>query len=217
MSENKENISFENYEKNLKLQLESKRKDLDIQLTSIIPGQFQTIKLYMWLCTFIIAGDITILNNYIKTTHTDLFTIILFSVSIIFLGYCAFFSLLALKINNTIAFPQDQYGEMSKLNSDNLEHTNGINAMISSILDAFDKNNKIINNMSKDIGKIYVFLVIGASISSFAIITSGAQIVKGEIIMSDNKEKVIKPTPQTGTTTPIIPKTRGDKPEQEKK
>lgn len=42
---------------------------------------------------------------------------------------------------------------------------NGINAMISSILDAFDKNNKIINNMSKDIGKIYVFLVIGASIS----------------------------------------------------
>ncbi len=66
MSENKENISFENYEKNLKLQLESKRKDLDIQLTSIIPGQFQTIKLYMWLCTFIIAGDITILNNYIK-------------------------------------------------------------------------------------------------------------------------------------------------------
>lgn len=94
---------------------------------------------------------------------------------------------------------------------------NGINAMISSILDAFDKNNKIINNMSKDIGKIYVFLVIGASISFFAIITSGAQIVKGEIIMSDNKEKVIKPTPQTGTTTPIIPKTRGDKPEQEKK
>ncbi len=50
----------------------------------------------------------------------------------------------------------------------------------------------------------------------FAIITSGAQIVKGEIIMSDNKEKVIKPTPQTGTTTPIIPKTRGDKPEQKK-
>ncbi|HEG6359009.1 TPA: hypothetical protein SE554_001088 [Campylobacter jejuni] len=97
MSENKENISFENYEKNLKLQLESKRKDLDIQLTSIIPGQFQTIKLYMWLCTFIIAGDITILNNYIKTTHTDLFTIILFSVSIIFLGYCAFFFLACLK------------------------------------------------------------------------------------------------------------------------
>lgn len=217
MSENKENVSFENYEKNLKLQLESKRKDLDIQLTSIIPGQFQTIKLYMWLCTFIIAGDITILNSYIKTTHISLFTIILFSASIIFLGYCAFFSLLALKKNNTIAFPQDQYGKMSKLNSDNLEHTNGINAMISSILDAFDKNNKIINNMSKDISKIYVFLILGASVSFFAIITSGIQIVKGEIIMSDNKEKVIKPTPQTGTTTPIIPKTRGDKPEQEKK
>ncbi|HHS6644387.1 TPA: hypothetical protein ACTN7E_000679 [Campylobacter jejuni] len=49
MSENKENISFENYEKNLKLQLESKRKDLDIQLTSIIPGQFQTIK---FICGF---------------------------------------------------------------------------------------------------------------------------------------------------------------------
>ncbi|TKX32401.1 hypothetical protein [Campylobacter aviculae] len=213
----KENISYENYEKNLKLQLESKRKDLDIQLTSVIPGQFQTIKLYMWLCTLIIAGDITILNSYIKITHISVFVIILFGGSIAFLGYSAFFSLIALKSNNMIAFPQDQYEKMSQLNLDNLEHTNGINAMISSVLDAFNKNNKIINNMSEDINKIYRSLIIGASVSFFAIISSGTQIVAGEIIMSDNKEKIVKPTPQTGTTTPIIPKTRGDKPQQEKK
>ncbi|ECO3962601.1 hypothetical protein AJY72_09440 [Campylobacter jejuni] len=213
----KENISYENYEKNLKLQLESKRKDLDIQLTSVIPGQFQTIKLYMWLCTLIIAGNITILNSYIKITHISIFVIILFGGSIASLGYSVFFSLIALKSNNMIAFPQDQYEKMSKLNSDNLEHTNGINAMISSVLDAFNKNNKIINNMSEDINKIYITLIIGASVSFFAIIASGTQIVTGEIIMSDNKEKIVKPTPQTGTTTPIIPKTRGDKPQQEKK
>ncbi|MGH2267508.1 hypothetical protein [Campylobacter taeniopygiae] len=213
----KENISYENYEKNLKLQLESKRKDLDIQLTSVIPGQFQTIKLYMWLCTLIIAGNITILNSYIKITHISIFVIILFGGSIASLGYSIFLSLIALKSNNMIAFPQDQYEKMSKLNSDNLEHTNGINAMISSVLDAFNKNNKIINNMSGDINKIYIALIIGASVSFFAIIASGTQIVTGEIIMSDNKEKIVKPTPQTGTTTPIIPKTRGDKPQQEKK
>ncbi|MBZ7938639.1 hypothetical protein H2277_02355 [Campylobacter sp. W0014] len=213
----KENISYENYEKNLKLQLESKRKDLDIQLTSVIPGQFQTIKLYMWLCTLIIAGNITILNSYIKITHISIFVIILFGGSIASLGYSVFFSLIALKSNNMIAFPQDQYEKMSKLNSDNLEHTNGINAMISSVLDAFNKNNKIINNMSEDINKIYITLIIGAIVSFFAIIASGTQIVTGEIIMSDNKEKIVKPTPQTGTTSPIIPKTRGDKPQQEKK
>ncbi|EAJ6151659.1 TPA: hypothetical protein ACRZSW_001427 [Campylobacter lari subsp. concheus] len=217
MSENKENISYENYEKNLKLQLESKRKDLDIQLTSIIPGQFQTIKLYMWLCTFIIVSDITILNSYIKTTHIDSFAIILFGVSIVFLAYCVFFSLLALKANNTLAFPQDQYKNMSQFNSDNLEHTNGINAMISSILDAFNENNRIINNISKDIKLIYFVLLVGAMISFFAIIVSGSQIIKGEINMSENQEKITKPQPQPGTTTPITPKTRGDKPQQEKK
>ena len=39
----KQNKNHENYEKNLKLQLESFRKDLDVMLASVIPNQLSLV------------------------------------------------------------------------------------------------------------------------------------------------------------------------------
>ncbi|ECR1448601.1 hypothetical protein F0I69_03105 [Campylobacter jejuni] len=69
----KENISYENYEKNLKLQLESKRKDLDIQLTSIIPNQIVLVRTYLWFSTLIVASILTIFSSQIKSLYFDNF------------------------------------------------------------------------------------------------------------------------------------------------
>ncbi|EJM0816316.1 hypothetical protein NNT63_000360 [Campylobacter jejuni] len=69
----KENISYENYEKNLKLQLESKRKDLDIQLTSIIPNQIVLVRTYLWFSTLIVASILTIFSSQIKSLYFDIF------------------------------------------------------------------------------------------------------------------------------------------------
>ncbi|HED6059870.1 TPA: hypothetical protein R5W04_000078, partial [Campylobacter jejuni] len=69
----KENISYENYEKNLKLQLESKRKDLDIQLTSIIPNQIVLVRTCLWFSTLIVASILTIFSSQIKSLYFDNF------------------------------------------------------------------------------------------------------------------------------------------------
>ena len=47
--------SLENYEKNLKLNLEAKRKDLDNITTSVIPSQLTLIRMFLWL-SFSIVG-----------------------------------------------------------------------------------------------------------------------------------------------------------------
>lgn len=65
----KQKPNRENYEKNLKLQLESFRKDLDIMLTSVIPNQLSLVRMYLWFNASIFGGLIAIFANQLKHIH----------------------------------------------------------------------------------------------------------------------------------------------------
>lgn len=65
----KQKQNYENYEKNLKLQLESFRKDLDAMLTSIIPNQLLLVRMYLWLNVSIFGGLVAIFANQLKYIH----------------------------------------------------------------------------------------------------------------------------------------------------
>lgn len=149
MAENKENNSFENYEKNLKLQLESKRKDLDNQLTSIIPNQLVLVRLYLWFNTFIISGILTIYLNRIKNFNFEDYQIVLIWVTIFFSLCCIILCFIAiLKISNRY-FPGDTYEKFAKFETNELEHVNGLNEMINEIFAAYKGNDKIIHNAAR--------------------------------------------------------------------
>ena len=64
-----QNQNYENYEKNLKLQLESSRKDLDIMLTSVIPNQLSLVRMYLWFNASIFGGLVAIFANQLKYIH----------------------------------------------------------------------------------------------------------------------------------------------------
>lgn len=73
----KQKQNYENYEKNLKLQLESFRKDLDAMLTSIIPNQLLLVRMYLWLNVSIFGGLVAIFANQLKYIHIyDMYAIL---------------------------------------------------------------------------------------------------------------------------------------------
>ena len=48
-------LEVKNYEHNLTMHYEAKRKELDIQLSSSMPGQMSTIKTILWI-NFLLIG-----------------------------------------------------------------------------------------------------------------------------------------------------------------
>ncbi|HDZ5005838.1 TPA: hypothetical protein RTG46_001728 [Campylobacter jejuni] len=198
MSENKENVSFENYEKNLKLQLESKRKDLDIQLTSIIPNQIVLVRLYLWFSTLIVAGILTIFSSQIKSLYfNDFFSLQTFIILSIIVTvslsiYCIFLCFIAILNISNRYFPGDAYEKLAKLEMNNLEHVNGLNEMINETFAAYKENDKIIHKAAKSLRQAFWCNFTSLIFFIFFIIILAISLSKGGEKMA-NEKKVDKP------------------------
>lgn len=192
MSE-KENILYENYEKNLKLQLESKRKDLDIQLTSIIPNQLVLVRTYLWFSTLIIASILTIFSNKIQSLYlNDFYSLQAFMIllMIIALGsstYCVILCFNAVLNFSYRFFPGDAYEKITKFKTDKLEHVNGLNEMISETFVAYKENDKIIYKAAKSLRKAFYCNFFSLILFIIFIIILAIHTTKGGEKMADDK------------------------------
>lgn len=149
----KQKPNRENYEKNLKLQLESFRKDLDIMLTSVIPNQLSLVRMYLWFNASIFGGLIAIFANQLKHIHIyDMYAILYilcFIISCASLIIGCWSALLAIRKAKSRIFPQDMCQELSDIKTNSLEHVNGLNCLISATLDAKNENQKIIEQTAQ--------------------------------------------------------------------
>ena len=202
----KQNKNHENYEKNLKLQLESFRKDLDVMLASVIPNQLSLVRMYLWFNASVFGGLIAIFANQLKYLYAYemqyiIFYIFFFVASCIFLIIGCWSSLLAIRKAKSRIFPQDMRQELSDIKTNSLEHVNGLNRLISATLDAKNENQKIIEQTAQVLVKSYRYIQISFILAIiFGIFTLYLNLMKGGVNMADNKDS--KPIAMTGTTRP---------------
>ena len=202
----KQNKNHENYEKNLKLQLESFRKDLDVMLASVIPNQLSLVRMYLWFNATIFGGIVAIFANQLKHIHIyDMYAIL---YVVCFITSCAslirgcWSALLAIRKAKSRIFPQDMRQELQAIKTNSLEHVNGINHLISATLDAKNENQKIIEQTAQVLVKSYRYIQISFILAIiFGTFTLYLNLVKGGVNMADNKDS--KPVAMTGTTKPI--------------
>ena len=201
----KQNKNHENYEKNLKLQLESFRKDLDVMLASVIPNQLSLVRMYLWFNATIFGGIVAIFANQLKHIHIyDMYAIL---YVVCFITSCAslirgcWSALLAIRKAKSRIFPQDMRQELQAIKTNSLEHINGINHLISATLDAKNENQKIIEQTAQVLVKSYRYIRISLILAIiFGTFTLYLNLVKGGVNMADNKDS--KPIAMTGTTQP---------------
>ena len=202
----KQNKNHENYEKNLKLQLESFRKDLDVMLASVIPNQLSLVRMYLWFNATIFGGIVAIFANQLKHIHIyDMYAIL---YVVCFITSCAslirgcWSALLAIRKAKSRIFPQDMRQELQAIKTNSLEHINGINHLISATLDAKNENQKIIEQTAQVLVKSYRYIRISLILAIiFGTFTLYLNLVKGGVNMADDKDS--KPVAMTGTTKPI--------------
>lgn len=208
MSE-KENVSFENYEKNLKLELENKRKDLDSQISQIIPGQTQMIKLYFWFATLIISGLLTISGKMIKiyptVSNLEILRISFFVLTFICGLACIFFSLKAILKGAIIYHPAELKKVFEEFPKDKYEHIKGLERMINATYKAIKANKDEILKTTKQLHLSFYSIVLCLSFFIIFLITLFPNFIeRGWVCLADEKESV-----EIDTPTPT--QTRDDK------
>ena len=200
-----QNQNYENYEKNLKLQLESSRKDLDIMLTSVIPNQLSLVRMYLWFNASIFGGLVAIFANQLKYIHIyDMYAILYvlcFIISCASLIMECWSALSVISKARHRMLPKDMCEELSKIPTDSLEHVNGLNRLISATLDAKKANQENIEQTAHVLVKSYKHIRTSLVLAIiFGIFTLYFNLMKGGENMADDKDS--KPVAMTGTTQP---------------
>ncbi|WP_416860594.1 hypothetical protein [Helicobacter ganmani] len=201
----KQKPNRENYEKNLKLQLESFRKDLDIMLTSVIPNQLSLVRMYLWFNASIFGGLIAIFANQLKYIHIyDMYAILYilcFIISCASLIIGCWSALSAISKAKYRMLPKDMRKELSEIPSNSQEHVNGINCLIAATLRAKNENQKNIEETAQVLTKSYRYIRISLILAIiFGVFTLYINLEKGGINMADDKNQ--KPVADTSTAQP---------------
>jgi hypothetical protein len=132
------------YEHNLKLYFESKRKDLDIILTSTIPTQKNLMKTILWLNSSILAFTITLLSKQVG--------IIFLSIPFLFSFAAIFHILLSLKDGREKTFGTLALSEIEKIQQDENEKIQALYDMNTSLDKAFKANALLVEKRAQKIG-----------------------------------------------------------------
>lgn len=198
-----QNQNYENYEKNLKLQLESSRKDLDIMLASVIPNQLSLVRMYLWFNASIFGGLVAIFANQLKHLYaydicTAMFYILLFFANCVFVIIGCWRALSAINAAKYRMFPKDMREELSKTPTNSLEHVKGINHLIAATLNAKKENQKNIEKTAQALVEAYDFIKISLILAIiFGVFTLYLNLMKGGINMADDKNQ--KPVADTSS------------------
>lgn len=151
------------YEHNLKLYFDSKRKDLDILLSTTIPTQKNLMKTILWLNSSILAITITLL---IKKE----IPVIFLSLPFIFSSIAIFHILLSLKDGREKTFGTLPLSEIDKIPQDENEKVQGLYDMNTSLDIAFEANSLVVKKRGAKIGKAINFTMLSAISIFFMII-----------------------------------------------
>ena len=139
MANDEKNIEVENYEHNLKLHYEAKRKELDILLSNSIPNQLSNMKTILWI-NFLSIG--LILQFIKKFPLSDVI------IGFFVLSLCAIFTvLIAMLSNRTKSYGVNDDIKMMSIYEDNQwPKSQAIFDMLYAVqLSILDNRNVIIN------------------------------------------------------------------------
>jgi len=137
-----EELEIENYEHNLKIHYEAKRKELDILLTSSIPIQLSNMKTILWI-NFLMIG---LMFQFLKKFPLPDIVIGFFILSL-----CAIISILfAMLTNRTKSYGvYDDVKTMSTYEDDNWTKSRAIFDMLNMLQIAIEDNRLVIINRAK--------------------------------------------------------------------
>lgn len=137
-----EELEIENYEYNLKMHYEAKRKELDILLTSSIPIQLSNMKTILWI-NFLMIG---LMFQFIKK-----FPMPDIIIGFFILSTCAILSILfTMLTNRTKSYGvYDDITTMSKYKDDEWTKSRAILVMLNMLQIAIEDNRPVITNRAK--------------------------------------------------------------------
>jgi len=206
-----EKITLEAYEKNLKLNLDAKRKDFDNITTSIIPVQLNLAKTYLWLSSVFFSA-ITLL---IKQRDNYSFDISFFMLVIgaIFCVLTIILALLAIfKMRDRSMAHCEDNNDLSKIKQNNLEHTEGLLTLLQLTTDALNEAKETV----KKTGLFLRITLISIAICIFCIIIGSSlylytlyDSMKGGKNMPEKQETTRPSVPSQPVKKPEVLKTNG--------
>ena len=162
----------EAYEHNLKLYFDSKRKDLDILLSTTIPTQKNLMRTILWLNSSFFAFIIALISK--ENIHK--FLIIAMSIPFLFSFFAILFILFSLKEGRIKFFGTLQLEVINLIAQDENEKIQGLLDMNTSLNLAFNSNAEIVKKRANKIAKA-TNLTIMSAISIFLIIIFYVNIV----------------------------------------
>lgn len=136
-------VKNENYASNLKIFIESKRKDLDIVLTTTIPTQKNLMKTLLWLNSTIIGLCIAGLTKSIG--------IIFYSIPFFSSTFAIFIILYSLKKGQVKHFGGMSLDYINSLYSNPDQKLQGLYDLANSIENAFEKNLVIVEQRARNL------------------------------------------------------------------
>lgn len=160
------------YEANLKLYYESKRKDLDILLTSTIPTQKNLMKTILWLNSSILALSITALSKNVG--------VIFISIPFVFSFLAILKILISLKDGREKTFGCFSLSHINELYSNENAKIQALYDMNNSLDIAFKNNSKLVKKRAERIASATTYSIISiSSIFIMVIIYVNIYLMKG--------------------------------------
>ena len=134
--------AISDYEHNLRLHLDSKRKDLDILLTSVMPGQVNHIKTIVWINLIYMGIAFKLFDEIVF--HT------VYLVSYAFSAIAVIIVLSSLLQKRYIRLAGiDDMNRMAKIEDGKYAKVHGLNVVLSSTCRANERNKVVTTHYSK--------------------------------------------------------------------
>lgn len=150
-------ITFDAYEKNLKLNLEAKRKDFDNIMTSVIPSQLVLVKTYLWIGSLSFP---TLILIFTKKEHAPDGWAFLFLCLGALIGIITMLlSLFAIHSTREryVAHVEEEK-DFVEIKQNELEHTEGLLTMLAITTNSIQLGTKIVNRTAKFLRAIFLLM-----------------------------------------------------------
>lgn len=150
-------ITFDAYEKNLKLNLEAKRKDFDNIMTSVIPSQLVLVKTYLWVSSLSFP---TLILIFTKKEHApDGWALFFLCLGALVGIINMLLSLLAIhSTKERYVAHVEAEEDFIQIAQDELEHTQGLLTMLKITTNSIQLGTKIVNKTGKFLRAIFLLM-----------------------------------------------------------
>lgn len=192
---------MENYEKNLKLNLEAKRKDLDNITTSIIPFQLTLIRMFLWLSFSSLGAVFYFVKPDRIINVCQAYFLVLISLTVI---CTAIVCLMAIKesADRPTAHLDNNYFR-DHINQDDYEHVKGLMAMLDVTTKALDIAAKSMAKAGKMLRRA-IYLSFATLFFIFSLAVVSIYPMKGGENMAEEQKDVKVSTDLTNDTRPAF-------------